>query len=310
MKKIGLAFLLAASAAFSMQCAAVEEETQELEASSAALDNVGATLGNGVRTTIASVTGAENLLFTSTERLLITSDHGVFELRKNAGGSFDRTTILEDQTALLCTFTGIVESRATLYTTCRGTTQSFLFASPVASTLSFRVIYTLSGYGFANGLATDETGRLFVATSFQNKILRLSPSDADPLSITRLEVYQTNAGTFVNGLAYHGGSIYWSDTSFIKRNASDGVFATFKLVVAELGYFDDLRVDDAGILAADSTSNVLRAYTLSGSKTGQTRQLFDGPSSVARALGRAGFSQNAIVVTERRGNRVSVFEPR
>jgi len=73
---------------------------------------------------------------------------------------------------------------------------------------------------------------------------------------------------------------------------------------------DDLNVDREGILVADFLGGVLRAYDPAGQATAVSTVKFDGPSSVSRALGRAGFSSSAVVVTERNANRVSLYEPR
>jgi hypothetical protein len=308
MNHLGRALLLAASAALSMHCAPVDDDELELSSTEAALDAVGPSLGTGKYTVLASVIGAENQLFAG-GRLFITGDKGVYELRKNAAGTYDRVTLAPEQTSPFCQFGGITELKGTLYVNCYGVTQSFIFAAALTATPSFRAIYTLDGTGFANGLTSDDSGRLYVATTFQDQILRLFPSPTNPFVIATREVYQKKSGVLTNGLAHHADSIYWTDTAVIKRNTVDRAFATFKQVVVDAAYFDDLHVDASGILAADAGNNVLRAYSLAGKATGVSKQKFGGPSSVGRALGRAGFSQNALIVTERTGNKVSLFEP-
>jgi hypothetical protein len=307
MMKIARALLLAATAALLLHCASVDDEHLELDSVEAALDNVGPSLGSGRYTFLATVIGAENQVFAG-GRLFITGDKGVYELRRNAAGTYDRITLAPEQKSPLCQFGGITEVKTTLYVNCYGVTQSFIFAAQLTATPSFQSIYTLACNGFANGLTSDALGRLYVATTFQDQILRLIPS-ADPLVIAQREVYQKKSGGFTNGLAHHAGSIYWTDALAIKRNTVDREYATFKQVVADFAYFDDLYVDESGILATDAANNVLRAYSLAGKPTGVTTQKFGGPSSVGRALGQAGFGQNALIITERSGNKVSVFEP-
>jgi sugar lactone lactonase YvrE len=308
MTNLARALLLAATAALLLHCGPVDDEELKLASVEAALDSVGPTLSSGKYTFLATVIGAENQVFAG-GRLFITGDKGVYELRKNAAGTYDRITLAPEQTSPFCQFGGITEVKGTLYVNCYGVTQSFIFGAQLTSTPSFRAIYTLAGNGFANGLTSDDDGRLYVATTFQNQILRLVPSQENPFVIAQHEVYQKNSGGLTNGLAHHAGSIYWTDAAAIKRNTVDREFATFKQVMVDFAYFDDLHVDESGILATDAVNNVLRAYSLLGRPTGVSRQKFAGPSSVGRALGKAGFSQNALIVTERSGNKVSVFEP-
>jgi hypothetical protein len=76
-----------------------------------------------------------------------------------------------------------------------------------------------------------------------------------------------------------------------------------------LTFFDDLVVDERGILVADWLGGALRAYGPFGRETDATQVELDMPSAVVRALGRAGFSQDALLITEKGANRVALFEP-
>jgi hypothetical protein len=304
-------FLLACLVAVAPACAS-EDEDQELEPlaqTTQAVTNVGPSLANGVRTTIASVTGAENQVFTSTGRLFVTGDKGIYELRKQADDTFELIVRASEQKSPFCQFGGITEARGALYANCYGITDSYLFAAILSDEPTFASIAKLSGNGFANGMTSDAAGRVYVATTFQDQILRFTLSQSDPLVVAKREVWQKGSGAFTNGLAYFADNLYWSDVGAIKRNTSDKQLNRPQTVINELTFFDDLLVDESGFLITDFIGNVLRAYGNDKRPTGQTKKLFDGPSSVRRALGRAGLRQDAIVVTERNANRVSVFEP-
>jgi hypothetical protein len=284
-----------------------EEEELELDVQEQALTSE--SLASGTRTTIASVIGAENQLFTSTGRLFVTGDKGIYELKKKPDGTFERIVAAPEQKSPFCQFGGITEARGLLYANCYGVTDSWLFAAKLEQTVSFRSIAMLNGRGLANGLTSDAQGRLYIATTLQNQILRFTTAQNDPFTVATRETFQNNSGALTNGLKHYEGVIYWSDGAAIKKNTVDRYYSGPPTVVADFAYFDDLHVDASGYLITDYTGNVLRAYDSRGRATSVSPRSFNGPSSVGRALGRAGLGPRTLVITERGGNRVSIFEP-
>ncbi|MET0285850.1 MAG: hypothetical protein ABW352_15320 [Polyangiales bacterium] len=299
--------LLALSIALAGCAAELEGEEEDLDVQEQALS--GDSLSSGTRTTIASVIGAENHVFTSTGRLFVTGDKGIYELKKKSDGTFDRIVAAPEQKSPFCQFGGITEARGLLYANCYGVTDSWLFAAKLEPTVSFRSIAMLNGRGLANGLTSDAQGRLYIATTLQNQILRFTTAPSDPFTVSTRETFQNNSGALTNGIKHYEGVIYWSDGAAIKKNTIDRYYSGPPTVVADFAYFDDLHVDASGYLITDYTGNVLRAYDTRGRSTSVSPKSFNGPSSVGRALGRAGLGARTIVVTERGGNRVSIFEP-
>src|SRR5688572_2852559 len=116
MNKLARTLVVAAFAVLSVNCAAVQgEEPEELASSSAELTTA-PRLGAGTRTKLASIPAAENQLFTSTDRLLITGDTGIFEIKQKSGGGWEASVVKGAQSS--CRFGGIAESRGTLYVNC------------------------------------------------------------------------------------------------------------------------------------------------------------------------------------------------
>jgi hypothetical protein len=279
----------------------VDEERAELRGAGA-----GAALGPGAKTKLADVVAAENQVSTGDGRLFVTGDEGIFELVAGGAGVTKVTRAPKQD----CKFGGIVESRGVLYANCYAFPDSFVYAAPLGGDVSFRRVFTLEGAPLANGLAADAGGRLYVASTLAGQIARLAIAPDDPFTITGREVWLDHSGPLTNGLKYQAGAVYWSDGGTIKRAVvrPDGRPGPVSTLVVALTVFDDLAVDAQGIVVADFLGGALRSYDLDGCFTGSTPFAFVGPSSVARAKGPA-FEPGALIVTERGGNRVSLFEP-
>ncbi len=297
---------LALSLLFLFGCAPEADDDLALEDSEQTLTATPPSIANGTRTTVASIRGAENLLFTRDNRLFVSGDDGVFELQPNGKDSFKT---VKRTTASGCSFGGLAEARGTLYVNCNGNGNQ-LFAAPLVAEPSFVSIGALTGGGNANGLAADDQGRLYVAFTGGDKIARITTAPSNPLAIATQETFQQGSGVLSNGLAQYAGTLFWTDSVVIKRRSLTSTTVTN--IVTQFSYFDDLRVDANGILAADFTGGVVRAYDTHGKSLGSTPPfVFNGPTSVVRSNGRASnLDANTLVVTERLGNRVSIYKPR
>jgi hypothetical protein len=173
------------------------------------------------------------------------------------------------------------------------------------------VVATLTGTNLANGLTSDGADHLFVACTGQNRILRLTLSASDPLTVAKQEVWLDGSGLFTNGLKFHDSALYWTDFTAVKsaRVQDDGRPGRVRTLAQRLTFLDDLFVDAQGVLVADWLGGALRVFGALGLEQDRTRIALDMPSAVIRAQGRAGFSRHALVVTEKNANRVTLFEP-
>ena len=259
------------------------------------------------RTLVDNVVAAENQLFTSTGRLFVSGDEGVFEVSKQ-GSSYSARKL---STTVKCQFGGLTEYAGTLFANCYDGTDSKVLGAKLTEAPQLQPIRALPGVGLANGLTNDGKGNLYVASTFDGTILRLQLDPADPLTVRAQDTYLPNAGLFSNGLKFHAGKLYWTAFTTVKAVdiGADGKPGPLKELGGAFTFFDDLYVDDGGILLDDYLGGKVLAFDSKIQFLNATpNSTFNGPSSVQPAQGRLGLSSNAIIVTERGANRVSVFE--
>lgn len=269
-----------------------------------------ATLARATRSTLVEgIKAAENLFISSDERLFVSGDEGIYELVRGAGGAFSADKLVAPDN---CAFGGITEARRTLYANCYAFGDSYLYAAALSARPSFKRIATLSGVLLANGLSADNLGRLYVACTVQDQILRLTTRSNDPLLVEKQEIWLSGSGLFTNGLTYYAGALYWSDATTLKtaRLLTNGAAGVVRNLASRLTFFDDLAVDARALVAADYLGGAVRVYGAFGRETDATTLPLEGPSAVLRADGRLGFSSAALLVTEKEANRVSLLEPR
>jgi hypothetical protein len=255
---------------------------------------------------VDGLNAAENQLFTSTGRLLVTGDDGIFEILRSGRSSRLQAVHSGEQ----CKFGGLTEMAGTLYANCYDFTNSTIFAAPLNAELQFRAIYQLPGIALANGLTNDGAGNLYVAASLESKIVRLRVKAEDPLAILAQENFLEDSGLVTNGIKFFDGQLYWSTILSVKAIAvKNGVASGIsRNLVAAWTLFDDLYVDASGVLVDDYLNGSLLQIDPLGVVSATTPNgVFDGPSSVQPAQGRLGLPADALVVTERNANRVSLF---
>jgi hypothetical protein len=260
------------------------------------------------RVLVDGITDAENLLFTSDGRLFVSGDGGIFEIVQQ-GGAYQKVTRHGGET---CKFGGLVEVNEVIYANCYDlNASSSLFAAQLTAAPVFRAITRLDGYQLANGLTADDEGDLYIGATFQGQILRLRPSASDPFTIASQDVFVASPGVFTDGIKFFAGALWWTNFTEIDKAAitSDRAGRTENLANA-LTFFDDLYVDEAGILVADALNGTINSYDPRGAFDGATpANTFDGPSAVLPAAGRLGLPASALVITERNSGKVSVLEP-
>jgi hypothetical protein len=260
------------------------------------------------RTLVEGVTSAENQLFTSTGRLFVSGDQGIFEIIRSPGGTYQSQPL---HTGESCFFGGLTEQAGTIYANCYDSSDASLFAARLTDQPDFRPIYRLSGVALANGLTTDGAGSLFLASSLEGRIIHLRVAANDPLSIVSEDTFDGLSGFLTNGLKYFDEKLYWSafTTVYVAPVRTDGQSGRRRTLGSAFTFFDDLYVDQDGLLIADFLNGSIVACDPSGKVQGATpNALLEGPSSVQRANGRLGLPDGALVITERTANRVSVLE--
>jgi hypothetical protein len=302
--------LILGAAAAADGCADVDvpaEEPTLAAAQPAALSFDPTALQSGQRRSLVEgIKAAENQWFTSTGRLLISGDDGIYELVSSGSGSYSALPVHEGEA---CQFGGLTELHGTLYANCYDGTDSKLFAAPLAEKLTFRAIYSLTGTPTANGLTTDGSAHLFVASTMEGTVIRLQVSASDPMLIQARDEFAVGGLLTPNGVKFREGRLYWTGL-FAVSSAEPAAGGGKRELFSDLTFFDDLYVDDAGILVADYLNGGLVATDLNGARRGASPSgMFDGPSSVLPCAGRLGLPEGGLIVTERGGNRVSIWQP-
>lgn len=249
---------------------------------------------------VGNIPAAENQLFLSDGRLLVSGDKGLYALVRE-GSSVTAKNLVPSAP---CAFGGIAEARGVVYANCYEPTRAFLYAAKL-DTLAFASIGEIKGVALANSLTSDGT-HLYVSATMQSKIVRLTIDPSDPLTISAQGVFLSGAdASLPNGTKVFQGALYWTDLMSIKSAPLSG--KPIRTLSTQLTFFDDLYVDARGLIVADYLGNLLRAYDPSGKKLAQTKAVFQAPSSVQPARGRLGLGPDDLVVTERGGSVVSVY---
>jgi sugar lactone lactonase YvrE len=252
---------------------------------------------------VANIPSAENLLFLSDDRLLVAGDKGVYLLSRDASGAPRAENLKADAP---CAFGGTVEVNRTIYVNCYNMTKAFIYASSLES-LEFAPILEVADTPMSNSLTSDGQ-HLYLSATLQAKILRLTIDATSPLTLREQTVFAPSKTQLPNGTKVYQGALYWTDLLAIKRAPLDGSSAPVTLAT-RVTLFDDLFVDERGMIVADYTGNLLLAYDASGKKVAQTPAVFQSPSAMLPARGRFGLGQDDLVVTERGGGVVSVYRP-
>ena len=261
-----------------------------------------------VETLVDGIASAENSMFTSTDRLFISGDDGIYEVTRS--GSTASKTLLTASSG--CKFSGLSEAPGgTVYAGCYDGTNSKVFAAPLNAAPAFKAIYDLPGVALANGVAADAGHHVYVADSTHGDILRLTVDAANPFSVTRSETF-SSGNLFPNGLKVFDSSLYFTDFFSVKRLAvgADGTAGTITTLNSQLTFLDDLYVDASSIYVANYLFGTLELLTPGGYDVFDTAAILKGPSSVVPAKGRLGLTNLDVIVTEKSANRVSVFHAR
>ncbi|AXQ28644.1 hypothetical protein D0B54_08100 [Solimonas sp. K1W22B-7] len=268
--------------------------------------------GCGERTILLDIPGAENLTFSPDGRLFVSSGSGVFEIHKNADGSFRADSISPEA----CGYTGLAIRRGYLYSACG---DGRFWATKLDAAPQLQLIHTMSGMCIANGTALGADGRIYVVDEPLNvcvpdpKIKRLTIDPADPMKVTHEEVFVQgsalgllavgvgNVLRFPNGLQADGRRFYGTDggSIFTVDLQPDGSAGEVTPIFFEVDVHDDLGLaGDDGLLLANFLTGRITLISRDGEKLQATAPgTFSFPSSVR--LGRPPmFEPTDILVTE------------
>ena len=281
---------------------------------------------------VLDISEAENLLFLTDGRLIVTTGSGLFEITQQADGQYRKESVSDYQ----CVYQGVTQLQDFVFTVCNFETElgnTLLWADSREENLSFRPFLKLDGMLQPNGLATNGKDTIYIANSpyiLQGSIgrLRLDPEqlqkqdflNADILeSIVEFEPKWRHAHHGVynsNGLRFLNDQLYFTDLGTLKKiGLTDEDKAT--RLFSRLTILDDILPYCGGILVTDFFAGQVLFLSEEGdvlhySPLGK----FPGASSLMVGVG-SGFTQKQLLVTERGlllkpnskiGNQLSVVE--
>lgn len=213
---------------------------------------------------LVTIPDAENLIFGPQGRLFVTGD-AAYEIIIDP----DTTTTsylaqrIDDMSCADNTgFLGLAIVGNTLYTLCGGQ----LWAGRLNDTVLLQPIYMLPPMGLANGMASDDQGRLYITdgpTTLTPQIVRVTLDPNNALAVLGDEQWTNEGLEFPNGITWDGSAMFIADGSLngspglVKRIAlnADGSAGTPEVIYEHASVLDDLDVfDDASLIVSDFTN--------------------------------------------------------
>lgn len=293
------------------------EEVEAAEARRKALP------GQSSRTVIdQELNEAENLFFTESGRLFVSGTENIFEIKRNADGTFTKTDHFDGN----CVVEGIVERRGYLYGVCwivgdlRGRT--FLIGGELTEDPEFKIIAPLESGGVPNGMTVDPEGRIYVTDSPKNKVVRLTLGS--PLELARTETWAANVPG-VNGIKYVAGAMYATilDSSLVSRLVRIPVLPDGSagkpenLFSRSVTLLDDIVPYEGGFIITDFLKGTLIFWDATRGAYAETpARTFYGPTSLAVGRGPM-FSERQLIIAEKgnflirneeKGDLLSVYQ--
>lgn len=270
----------------------------------------------GERVVLLDIPSAENQIFTDDGRLFVSSGSGLWEITRDASGTFAKTSILG--TGL----NGLAIIGDVLYATAGS--GAFYAGRLSGGAPQMQQIFTIEGMCIANGMVAGPDGNLYVVDEPLNvnppancvppdpKVVRLNVDPADPMHILGQEVWiqgsplgllafgLDNVLRFPNGLQRKGNRFFGTDGGSVYSVdlQPDGSAGPVTPLFWEATAHDDLGVIGDSLVVADFATGRLALLSQDGTLLQQTdRVLFSFPSS-ARQGRPPMFSTDEIVVTE------------
>lgn len=265
----------------------------------------------GEKLVLLDFPSAENLTFSPDGRLFVSGGLGVFEVTRDAAGSFHAADIAPGCGSGL----GLAVHRGQLYAICSG---QRLFAGALGATPQLAEVFQLRGMCISNGMAVGADGNLYVVDEPLNlcvpdpKIVRLKLDPADPRKVLSQETWvqgsplgQLHLGLdnvlrFPNGLQARGNRFFGTDggSLYSVDLLPDGTAGPVTPIHFEVAVRDDLGIAGDDLLVTDFATGRIQLISQAGVALQATaRGLFSSPSSIR--LGQPPmFAPGDILVTE------------
>ncbi|WP_144395329.1 hypothetical protein [Pleionea sediminis] len=256
--------------------------------------------------TVVRLPEAENLHFTESGRLFVSSGVGFFEMKKSEG-----SYSLEKLNEFDCGFAGITQISHYIYTLCYEIkfqdAKKYLYVLDLNDpNRHLSTIADISEYDLPNGLTSNGKDTLYIANTAyfgSGSIVKVDLSESlQVVDLIHSEWAAQDENVYhPNGIKWLNDGLWFTDLGNIKRidlsgNATITMAQSF---VSRLTVYDDLVPHCDGILAADFVGGQLVYIDSQGEiqyKTGIAS--FQGASSLL--VGRPPlFQSNQIVATER-----------
>lgn len=164
----------------------------------------------GSKQELLHIPNAENLFFSDDSRLFVSGAGAVWEITRS-GDAYSETPLPGG----VCSqdFGGFAQRGDVLYVTCLG--NNSLWATTLSGPLNLQQIFVMSGMSLANGMASDNQGRLYITdgpTASQPKIVRIVIDPADPFMVLTQETWLASGVQFPNGIVFDGSDFYITDS--------------------------------------------------------------------------------------------------
>lgn len=259
--------------------------------------------------TLVNIHEAENIHFSSDNRLFVTGGRGLYEVTSN--GSAYSALQLKTQ----CNATGMAELQGWLFFPCTNLLETNELWAYQLSTGNLHHLGTLTNYILANGMAAVGNTTLLLANSDflngQGSIGRLTLDFSSSLpELVSLDAHWAGAAEGLsspNGLRLSGNTLFLSDNTTVKTIMLDeatNILSITSLSVPDTAFYDDLEADYAnGLLVSSFFEGVI--YNITDNCVSKTAAAFLGPSSVRIGQGNLA---GKILVTERARHRLSVID--
>lgn len=295
--------------------------------------------GSSSEVIVGDVPESENLFFTEQGRLFVSGGSNVFEVIKNADGTFQKLDMFHGN----CLVEGTIQRYDYVYAVCSKTNfsefaDSYFLAGKISDQaptaddvvtpgvhpfMELSVISPMLDVGVPNGIDVDEQGNIFISDSGKGDIFNIVLDD--PMQVDSITVWDENTAFFVNGLNWVGDRLYYTGIKYgtlvsvfgyIQRNP-DGTAGERTVLYERAGtVLDDFVPYAEGFVITDYLKGTL-LYWSDGEIQETKSDTFFAPTAVMPTQGPM-FEEGAFLITEKGiifnnnpafGNRLGWYDP-
>lgn len=244
-------------------------------------------------TTIAPLPDAENLYFSSDQRLFATGGDGLYHIvQAETESGFDSIPLMNDG----CSFNGITEFKGWLFSACVKLTGRTLMAFDMSDLSNVHEVGSLTGFAIPNGMETlAEEGALLVADEnffgqagvtkaviiFEDGIPKLG-------ELEHQWIGEDENVSKANGIRREGNQFYLTDLGQTKLVVLEGEqqLSEATILSDEFTIYDDLTPYCGGVVVTDFIFGNLIYITADHEKIFSTRDFsFAFPAAILPAQG-------------------------